>query len=31
MRLNQSRQFEYVLFQMQPPSQREAARAHTGA
>jgi hypothetical protein len=27
MRLNESRQIEYVLFQMQPPSQREVARA----
>jgi hypothetical protein len=26
MRLNESRQIEYVLFQMQPPSQRQAAR-----
>ncbi len=26
MRLNQSRQFEYVLFHMQPPAQREAVR-----
>jgi len=26
MRLDESRRFEYVLFEMQPPAQREAAR-----
>jgi len=28
MRRNQSRQFEYVLFQMQPPSQRASAASY---
>jgi hypothetical protein len=31
MRLNESRHIEYVLFQMQPPTQRGASRAHIGA
>ena len=30
MRLNESRQFEHVLFHMQPPIRREAARAAQG-
>ncbi len=29
MRLNESRRFEYVLFHMQPPMQRETVRAAT--
>jgi hypothetical protein len=31
MRLNQSRHIEHVLFHMQPPIQREAARAATAS
>jgi len=30
MSLNESRATEYVLFQMQPPAQREPARASFG-